>query len=406
MLKDKKPTLRLLFISSDKYPPIRVDVSVLFGEELVHRGYKIDWILQSEGDCSERHVKNWKGATIWVGATDNGNTLFSRVRKHWRSIRNDLSLFSLVKNNNYDFIQVKDKFLSALFAIRSAKRRNTKFFYWLSFPYPEAYEYRYRDGTARYPILYLIRGAVSKYLLYQVILPHADHIFVQSEQMKRDISAKGIPVSKLTAVPMGVDLKSIPLQSDVRPEVHSILYLGALDRVRHIDFLIRVFAKVREELPQARLYLVGASDDESDERFLKDEVAKYKLGDSVVFVGFVPILKAWEYVQRANVCVSPIYPTPIFNPASPTKLVEYMAMGKPVVANDHPEQALVIAESEAGLCVPYDEQDFCDAVVWVLQNPAMADEMGNKGRKYVEQHRAYNVIAEKLDHKYREQCSA
>ncbi len=42
----------------------------------------------------------------------------------------------------------------------------------------------------------------------------------------------------------------------------------------------------------------------------------------------------------------------ILRAASPTKLVEYMAMGKAVVANDHPEQKRVIEESGAGYCVP------------------------------------------------------
>jgi hypothetical protein len=39
------------------------------------------------------------------------------------------------------------------------------------------------------------------------------------------------------------------------------------------------------------------------------------------------------------------------NPASPTKLVEYMALGKAVVANDHPDQRMVLEQSGAGICV-------------------------------------------------------
>jgi len=181
--------------------------------------------------------------------------------------------------------------------------------------------------------------------------------------------------------------------------------LGALDRARHMDFLIRAFAHVKDKLPGARLYLVGASDDALDEQSLKDEVSKYNLEGSVIFTGFIPLSKAWTYVQDASVCVSPIYPTPMFNPASPTKLVEYMAMGKAVVANDHPEQALVIAESGGGLCVPYVEEEFGDAVIRILRDPEMAREMGSKGRKYVEQHRSYRAIAAMLDEKYREQCN-
>ena len=60
-----------------------------------------------------------------------------------------------------------------------------------------------------------------------------------------------------------------------------------------------------------------------------------------------------------------------------------MAMGKPVVVNDHPEQSLIIAESGAGCCVAYDEAEFAEAVVYLLQNRELAVEMGKKGREYM-----------------------
>jgi len=56
----------LLFISSDKYPPFRVDVRILFAKELASRGYRIDWILQSEQPCTADHVESWGGGRAWV----------------------------------------------------------------------------------------------------------------------------------------------------------------------------------------------------------------------------------------------------------------------------------------------------------------------------------------------------
>ncbi len=89
----------------------------------------------------------------------------------------------------------------------------------------------------------------------------------------------------------------------------------------------------------------------------------------MVFVGQLPQAQALRYVREADVCVSPFYPTAILQSTSPTKLVEYMAMGKAVVANDHPEQKRVIEESGAGYCVPYEEQPFADAIVKLLKDP-------------------------------------
>ena len=103
------------------------------------------------------------------------------------------------------------------------------------------------------------------------------------------------------------------------------------------------------------------------------------------------------YVRDANVCVSPIYPSPMFNAASPTKLIEYMAMGKPVVANEHPEQSMVIEQSGAGYCVAWDEDAFAEAIVRLLNAPELATEMGERGRRYVAEHRAYDKLTDLVE---------
>ena len=116
-----------------------------------------------------------------------------------------------------------------------------------------------------------------------------------------------------------------------------------------------------------------------------------------MLVGQKPRAVALAYVRDAEVCVSPIYPSPIFNCGSPTKLVEYMAMGKAVVANDHPEQLQVITESLAGYCVPWDEDAFAAAIVRLLNDPAEARRMGERGARYVAERRAYAVIADVVE---------
>lgn len=391
--------LRILVVSSDTFPPTRVDVAVLFGTQLAARGHEIDWILQSEAACALPYVTQWGSGQVWVGATDLGSSLVSRIRKHALGVANDWRLFSRLRHGRYDAIEVKDKFLAGIFAVIASRLVRTPFIYWLSYPFPEHYLLRAKDGTARYPVLYRVRGAVFRLLLYRLLLPMADHVFVQSEQMRTDIAAEGIPAGKMTAVPMGVraDLCDEPRPSahrEVIPDgVPAVVYLGTLSKVRRLDFLLRAFSKVLMSIPAVRLYVVGRGDDPADEAFLHGEVSRLGLHSSVVFVGHLPQAQALKYVRDADVCVSPFYPTPILRSASPTKLVEYMAMGKPVVANDHPEQRRVIEESGAGYCVPYEEQPFADAVVRLLEDPEGAKSMGERGRRYVLEHRTYAAIA-------------
>lgn len=395
--------VRMLVVSSDNHPPTRVDVAVLFGEELAQRGHRVDWILQSEAPCARAHVVEWGGGRVWVGATDTGTSLAASLRKHWRGVRNDLRLFGLLRRGDYQIIEVKDKFLSGLMAMLAARLYRRRFVYWLSFPFPEDYLQRARDGTGRYPFLYRVRGTVFKWLLYGVLLRAADHVFVQSDEMRRQLGLQGVPLAKMTAVPMGIRAAdatppAAALATRVLPaNVPSILYLGSLGRLRHLEVLIGALAGVLEQVPEAKLYFVGKGDLPGDEEFLVAEAQRRGVSHAIVWIGQKPRAEALAHVRDADVCVSPIFPTPVYDVASPTKIVEYMAMQKAVVANDHPDQRFLLDESGGGLAVPWDETAFARAIVQLLQDPARRAAMGERGRRYALEHRTYGVIADQVE---------
>jgi len=273
--------LKLLFISSDKFPPFRVDVSVLFGKEIVGRGHVIDWVLQSDKTCHRDYKTKWSGGRVWVGRTDNGTSRIRRLKNHLFGLLHDFKMFKIVQLNKYDFILVKDKFLSALLAILISRKFGTKFIFWLSYPFPEEYLFQVRDGTARYPLFYWTRGHSLKVLLYRLILPFSDHIFVQTEQMKRDIAKHSVSLEKMTPVPMAVQIEKIPFFGyDVGQESNGkekiLLYLGTLFKTRKIDFLIRVLEKVMRREKKVKLYLVGGVEDALDEKIIRDDVTIVK----------------------------------------------------------------------------------------------------------------------------------
>lgn len=395
--------MKILFIYPEKFPPYRPDVSILFGKEIVSRGHVIDWLLQSENSTHLGYETQWYGSRVLVGPTDTGVSIMSRAKRHLFSVFHDLKMLRLIRTSGYDFILVRDKFVSGLTALLACKMFNTKLVYWLSFPLPEALILKVREGLARYPLFTWVQGHVFKSVLYRILLPLSNHVFVQTEVMLNSIAAKGISKAKMTAVPMAVSIKHVEFfghkvnQSGKREK--NVVYLGTLMKSRRMDFLLRSFEKVLKRERNAMLYLVGGSEDSSDEEVLKNEAKRLSIGHAVTITGFLPQGEAWEYVRIADVCVSPIYPSPIYNCASPTKLIEYMAMGKAVVANDHPEQSLVISESKGGICVPYDEHSFSQGILYLLENPEVARQMGMRGREYIEKKRNYEQTADLVEKK-------
>ena len=395
--------LNFLFIARDKYPPFRVDISVLFGKEFVQRGHKIDFLLQSDKEITTFSNVKWMNSRVFLGPTNNGNSIISRLHKYLLSLINDLRMFYLIKSSNYDFVQVKDKFIIAILALIIAKAFKKKFFFWLSYPFPESDIYEYRTGTARYPKLYYIRGILIKFLLYYIILPFSDHVFVQSDRMKLDVESHGISPHKISPVPMGVDVDdySFPIGIDQNSDNNYIItYIGEMEKIRRIDFLLDVFKIVNDRIPNTCLYMIGGSSESTDLDFLKLYAKKLNISKSTLFTGMLPRNEALKFVFKSTVCLSPIYPNPIYIPSSPTKIVEYMLAEKPVVANDIPEQLKIIKESRAGLCVKYSKNLFAEAIVLLLSNPDLCETMGKRGKKYVLENREYSIIADSLEKTY------
>lgn len=402
--------LKFIFILNEVYPPFRVDTTVLFGEEIARRGHKIQWVFQSKDHQTKSEMKKWEGGEAWVIQNDTRNTFFAKIKKNILGVNRGFAVFKLLKLDDWDFVQVRDLFFVGLIALLAAKLSGKRFFFWLSFPIPEMHIYRAKNKYAKYPVLERLKGEFLRFILYKIIVVYADHVFVQSDQMKKDMASQGVDENKMTPVRMGISnnmlehYKTFNKHQSVG-EKKRIVYLGTLDQARKLDFLVRVHEKVLREEPDAELWFIGKGVAPEDEKILQAEVSRLGLENSIVFTGYMPIEEALQHVADADVGLSPYYPTFIFNSTSPTKLIEYMALKCPVVANTHPEQSVILEESRAGLCVPWDEDAFTEAIVYLLRNPDEAGKMGERGCEYVLQNRSYKMIADDLEGKYYELLS-
>lgn len=330
----------------------------------------------------------------------------SRLISQITALIHDVRVLWRARKVAYAVIQARDKILTGLVGLLAARMQGTRFVYWMSFPMPEGDLTRASAGGRSLGVLRLcvtwLRGHVNWWLLYRILLPRADHVFVQSDRMLEDVVAIGIRRSKLSAVPMGVDLEAVARQSLTPardPRLlgrRVIVYLGALERARRIDFLIEVLSRVKVTVPDVLLVLVGDSYEPTDRRWLGEAIRAAGVDGQVVQTGWLPTQLAWEYVKAAEVGISAIPPGPLFDCSSPTKAVEYMALGVPVVGNDLPDQRRVIAESGAGVCVPYEIQAFADAILGLLGDRTRAAAMGARGPGYVAAARSYAVISSEV----------
>lgn len=392
--------MRLLVSIPDGYPTFRSDVSTLFGKYLPRHGIFSDLIAQASGPKAAQ-VSQWGGGIAFVCPASAG-----RVRKHLTLLKFVVRQLMRCRRERYDAIQVRDAVLPALIGLWVARRERVPFFYWMSYPMYESHIERLKTygrsmGFMRY-FGVAARGYVGKWLLYRWVLPASDHVFVQSHRMLEDMAREGIPESRMTPVLMGADLDEMdasriePVRDARLSGRRVITYLGTLDRVRRIDFVFEVLARVKRRISNVLLVLAGDANEPSDRAWLQQRARETGVADDVIWTGWVPKEEGWRFVRASEVALSPFAPSFELNSCSPTKAVEYLALGVPTVCNDQPDQARVIRESGAGRCVPYSVDAFASAIVELLEQPGKAARIGARGPAYVAAHRSYEIIARDL----------
>ena len=392
--------LKLLYLTAETWPTFRVDVDVLFGRLLPLSGVTSDLVTMQARDPHPDTA--WRGGAAKLAPPSKGP-----LSRHLRSFCHYIRELISADWATYDAVQVRDLPLPAAAALLFARWHRRPFFYWMSFPVPEGHielarERGFEGGLVRY-IFPWIRGRVGRIVLYRWVIPRADHVFVQSEQMKARMIEKGFAAERMTPVPMGVDLSNIspgPIDPTIgaRLDGHrTLVYLGLLERSRRIEIVFEMMALLRPRFPDLLLVVVGDTEDESQRARLRRLADDTGVSDLVIWTGWVPISTAWGYVQRSDVGLSPIPRSELLDVSSPTKIIEYLALGVPVVCNDNPDQKKIIDECGAGRCVPYAAASFADAVAELLGlPPATREEMSRSGKEYVARHRSYPILAADL----------
>lgn len=398
--------MRLLFVTAEPYPTFRPDVAALFGKFLPRFGVGSDLVAERERKV-DGEVRWGGGEALLVASRD------ARPARYAASLAHYARTLLRADGTRYHAIQVRDMPLVALIGLAAARRKGLPFFYWMSFPTAEGQMALARSrglsaGLLRFLFPLLWRGWTHYFLIYRIVLPRADHVFVQSDRMREDLVAKGIPRHKLTPVVMGVDLElsapeRIPPADDPRLQGRRVLvYLGTFGPGRRIDILLDMVALVREQFPDVLLVLVGEAEDEGEGRRLRLHAREAGLADVALFTGWLPSYEGWRYVRAAEVGLSPFPRVKLLDSCSPTKAVEYLALGVPVVANDNPDQERILREGGGGLCVPLTPEDFAKAVCRLLADAPLRRAMAASGQAYVRAKRGYDTLALQVANKYAE----
>lgn len=239
----------------------------------------------------------------------------------------------------------------------------------------------------------------SFHLLERYLPVLADTVSVASQHLKELAIRRGVSEENICLAPVGVDLEEFgpgingkAVRGKYGIKGLLVLYLGQLNGAQYVDLFIEMAGKVLRKEPQALFMIVGSG---SMEQALKEQVETLNLEEKILFVGSVPHNKVPEYIAAADICVAVFKETKVTRCKSPLKIVEYMAMGKAIVASDVGEVRSMLGGSgvlvESGKIFP-----LAEAVVGLLKNNDARYALAKRAREKAEQEHDWSITAERL----------
>lgn len=387
----------ILIVARDMYPPFRVDVTILFSKYL-KKYLKIDWLMRHEASKPGTKVSDGDETYYIIGR--NG------IRGKLDAVGQHLKAVYRIFRKDYAIVQCRDTFLAASLYSIASRLSGVPFVYWMSYPMEEGYLLRARTAFAekRYAgaLVRWIIGTLGRLSLYYIALPIAHHIFVQSDQMKSDLLAEGVRGDKITPVPMGVDtelftLEKIEASADPRyTGKRVIFYSGTIDPIRSMEVPLAAVVRYMSLHEDVIMCIAGKSSDE-EKRKVRIQFESKDLGQDILFLEHMPLRALLAQVKRADICLAS-YPTNLkaLRSATPTKLLEYLAMGRRVVANHHPDQTLVVDGTKLGVLAPFSEDGFYQALEIALQMGAPSEKEVARAQTWIVNNRSYSALSERV----------
>lgn len=177
-----------------------------------------------------------------------------------------------------------------------------------------------------------------------------------------------------------------------------VAYAGTLTLQNHaIDLLLKAFASVVHQVPDAKLLLIGGGEDMP---LLRQQVDAMGLQQKVIFTGRVPPHSMPTYLSLADVSVDPIYDNVVARARSPLKLFESMAVGVPVITGDVGDRAQWLDNGCAGVLVqPGDATALAQGIVQVLTDTEYRMALSKACLRHI-QHYMWPVLAAQWEQIY------
>jgi colanic acid biosynthesis glycosyl transferase WcaI len=236
-------------------------------------------------------------------------------------------------------------------------------------------------------LLHAALGAIAGFLYRR-----ADRIVIVSPAFRERLTKFWkVPEDKISLVANGVETDLFRFDSSA-PQVREqlglegrflICYIGTMGNAHGLETLLSAAEQLQSAMPRATFLLIGEG---AEKENLVRLAAKRKL-KNVCFLGEQERGRIPAYISAADLCLVLLKKTELFKTVIPTKLLEYMACERPVVAGVDGETRRIVELAGAGVFVePENSMALVKAILDLAKDKESRGRMGVRARQYIVSH--------------------
>jgi len=255
---------------------------------------------------------------------------------------------------------------------------------------PELYEAKFGRRDALWKLMVWLE---------RITFRVADISIATNESYRRIAIERGrMPPERVFVVRSGPSLARLkilpPDERLKRGRRYLVGYVGTMGKQEGIDQLLRAVRHIVFDLGRSDVHfgLVGSGTSLEEMKAFAQELG---VAEHVTFTGRVPDGEMLAMLNTADVCVNPDIANELNDKSTMNKIMEYMALGKPIVQFDLAE-GRHSAQQASLYAVKNDAMDFAARIVELLDDPVRRKEMGEFGRRRVENELEWRYEAPKL----------
>jgi len=363
-----------------------------YSETLQKEGHNVDVIALSNDKTLGNQVVNGVNVFRLQHRTRREKAAMSYVLMillfFWRAM---LCLIKLQMRKKYDVVHVHSVPEFLVFTAWFPKIAGAKIILDIHDILPEFYASKFGCTERALGFRFLLR-------VEKLSCAFADHVIISNDLWEEKLVRRAVPASKCTTIINYPDRTTFVRRGRTRADDGKFIvtYPGSINWHQGIDLVIKAFSVLKDRMPEAEFHLYGSGPSlDSLIKLAKD----LGVENTVLFKGNRTLREIAGIIENSDLGVVPKRNDPFGDQAFSTKIMEFMAMGVPVVVSETTIDRYYFDSSIVKFFNPGDENSLAEALLEVMTDRSLRSQLVANANEFMERnywevnkHKYFDII--------------